>query len=97
MNYRYFVLTVVSTGVLLTGCYTPDGQPDRTATGALMGGAIGAGTGALIGNASGHHTAEGGGNWWRGRPIDRCAHRQFDGAAAPRGAAGASAANARAG
>ena len=59
MNYRYFVLTVVSTGVLLTGCYTPDGQPDRTATGALMGGAIGAGTGALIGNASGHHTAEG--------------------------------------
>ena len=59
MNYRYFVLTVLSTGVLLTGCYTPDGQPDRTATGALMGGAIGAGTGALIGNASGHHTAEG--------------------------------------
>ena len=59
MNYRYFVLTVISMSVLLTGCYTPDGQPDRTANGALFGGALGAGAGALIGNASGHHTAEG--------------------------------------
>ena len=59
MDYRYFAITVVATGVLLTGCYTPDGQPDRTASGALFGGALGAGTGALIGNASGHHTAEG--------------------------------------
>ena len=59
MNYRHLVLTVVSTGVILTGCYTSDGQPNRTANGALLGGALGAGTGALIGNAAGHHTAEG--------------------------------------
>ena len=59
MNYRNLAVTVVSTGVLLTGCYTPDGQPDRTANGALIGGMAGAGTGALIGNAAGHHTAEG--------------------------------------
>ena len=59
MKYRKITLAVVSTGMLLTGCYTPDGQPNRTANGALIGGAFGAGTGALIGNAAGHHTAEG--------------------------------------
>ncbi len=59
MKYRHLAVTVVLTGVLLTGCYTPDGQPNRTANGALLGGAAGAGVGALIGNASGHHTAEG--------------------------------------
>jgi len=59
MKYRNLVLTTVSTGLLLAGCYTPEGQPDRTANGALFGGAVGAGTGALIGNAAGHHTAEG--------------------------------------
>ncbi|MEI8079990.1 MAG: glycine zipper domain-containing protein [bacterium] len=59
MNYRNLASTAVLSGVFLTGCYTPDGQPDRTANGALIGGALGAGTGALIGNASGHHTAEG--------------------------------------
>ena len=59
MNYRHVILTVVSTGVLVSGCYTPDGQPDRTATGALVGGATGAGVGALIGNAAGHNTAAG--------------------------------------
>jgi surface antigen len=42
-----------------TGCETPSGNPDRTATGALAGGAIGAGTGAIIGNYAGHNTAEG--------------------------------------
>ena len=41
------------------GCQTPEGNPDRTATGALTGAAIGAGTGAIIGNASGHHAGEG--------------------------------------
>ncbi len=45
--------------MLMAGCETPYGTPDRTATGALTGGAIGAGTGAIIGNYSGHHTAEG--------------------------------------
>jgi outer membrane lipoprotein SlyB len=41
------------------GCQTPEGRTDRTATGALAGGALGAGTGALIGNYAGHHTAGG--------------------------------------
>jgi hypothetical protein len=45
--------------ILAAGCETPSGNPDRTATGALAGGAIGAGTGAIIGNYSGHHTAGG--------------------------------------
>jgi len=40
--------------LIIAGCTTPEGQPDRTATGALTGGAIGAGTGAIIGSASGH-------------------------------------------
>jgi outer membrane lipoprotein SlyB len=50
---------IASTAVLALGCYTPEGRPDRTATGALTGGAIGAGTGAIIGNYAGHNTAEG--------------------------------------
>lgn len=42
--------------VFLTGCETPYGTPDRTATGALTGGAIGVASGALIG---GRHAGEG--------------------------------------
>ena len=49
----------MAAGILAAGCTTPSGQPDRTASGALLGGMLGAGTGALIGNAAGHHTAEG--------------------------------------
>jgi len=53
----------VACGAVLTmlaaGCETPEGTPDRTATGALAGGAIGAGTGAIIGNYAGHNTAAG--------------------------------------
>ena len=45
--------------ILAAGCETPEGYPDRTATGALTGGAIGAGTGAIIGGSSGHHAGEG--------------------------------------
>ena len=45
--------------LLAAGCYTPSGEPDRTATGALTGGALGAGTGAIIGGVSGHHAGEG--------------------------------------
>ena len=49
----------LAAGILLTdGCYTPEGQPDRTASGALAGGAIGAGTGAIIGSAT-RHAGEG--------------------------------------
>ena len=50
---------VIAAALLAGGCATPYGEPDRTATGALLGGMLGAGTGALIGNAAGHHTAEG--------------------------------------
>ena len=49
-------LTVVGLAVLVAGCETPEGYPDRTATGALAGGAIGAASGAVIG---GQHAAEG--------------------------------------
>ena len=44
------------TVLVLAGCYTPEGNPDRTASGALAGAAIGAGSGAIIG---GRHAGEG--------------------------------------
>ena len=50
---------IASAAILAFGCQTPDGRTDRTATGALTGGAIGAGTGAIIGNYAGHNTAGG--------------------------------------
>ncbi|MCX7887016.1 MAG: glycine zipper domain-containing protein [Verrucomicrobiae bacterium] len=37
----------------LTGCQTPEGRTDRTATGTLAGAVLGAGTGALIGSLTG--------------------------------------------
>ena len=52
-------LAVTAVGLGLVGCTTPYGEPDRTATGALVGGGAGAGIGALIGNAAGHNTAAG--------------------------------------
>lgn len=59
MKRHSFGSAVVAAGlVLAVGCYTPEGRPDRTASGALAGGAIGAGTGAIIGSAS-HHAGEG--------------------------------------
>ncbi len=57
MNRTFYLTALAAT--LAVGCYTPEGQPDRTATGALTGGAIGAGTGAIIGNYAGHNTAGG--------------------------------------
>lgn len=42
-------LSLLTAAVVFTGCETPDGNPDRTATGALAGGAIGAASGAVIG------------------------------------------------
>jgi hypothetical protein len=60
MKTQYFITSVaLAATIIISGCTTPYGQPDRTATGALAGGMIGAGTGALIGNAAGHHTATG--------------------------------------
>ncbi len=39
--------------LVVLGCQTPEGQTDRTATGALAGGALGAATGAIIGGTRG--------------------------------------------
>ena len=50
---RQTVVATAAAMLIVAGCTTPEGQPDRTATGALTGGAIGAGTGAIIGSASG--------------------------------------------
>lgn len=44
---------VVVVGLVLAGCTTSEGTPDRTATGALVGAGVGAGSGAIIGSTSG--------------------------------------------
>lgn len=49
-----FGLAAAAVTIALTGCETYEGTPDRTGTGALAGGAIGATSGAIIGNQSGH-------------------------------------------
>ena len=49
-------LTAAAAATLLTGCETPYGEPDRTGTGALIGGGSGAAIGALAG---GRHAGEG--------------------------------------
>jgi outer membrane lipoprotein SlyB len=50
---------IVASLAAVIGCETPYGEPDRTATGALAGGALGATTGAIIGHGSGRHGVEG--------------------------------------
>ncbi len=51
---KYVATSCVAVVTLISaGCYTPEGQVDRTATGALTGAALGAGTGAIIGGQSG--------------------------------------------
>ncbi|MGA2801064.1 MAG: YXWGXW repeat-containing protein [Verrucomicrobiota bacterium] len=42
-------LVIAGLAILLTGCETPEGTPDNTASGALTGGAVGAISGAAIG------------------------------------------------
>ena len=56
MKLNTFALLIGTLAVVLTGCETPNGTPDRTATGALTGGAIGVASGALLG---GRHSGEG--------------------------------------
>ena len=56
MKPNCFAVLAGTCAVVLTGCETPSGTPDRTATGALTGGAIGVASGALIG---GRHAGEG--------------------------------------
>ena len=65
MKIMYRTVAIVSMALLLTtGCVNPNGTPDNTGTGAIMGGGIGAvigaiadrahpGAGALIGGAAG--------------------------------------------
>jgi outer membrane lipoprotein SlyB len=55
MKMNTFALLIGTSAVVLTGCETPYGTPDRTATGALTGGAIGVASGALLG---GRHSGE---------------------------------------
>jgi outer membrane lipoprotein SlyB len=50
-----FALLIGTSAVVLSSCETPYGTPDRTATGALTGGAIGMASGALLG---GRHSGE---------------------------------------
>ena len=56
MKFYACGLCVLGAAVVLSGCETPYGTPDRTGTGALAGGAIGAVSGAVIG---GRHAGEG--------------------------------------
>ena len=54
---RHISIGMVVIALVLAGCETPEGRPDRAATGALTGAAIGAGSGAIIGGS--HHAGEG--------------------------------------
>jgi outer membrane lipoprotein SlyB len=55
MKMNPFTILIGTFAVVLTSCETPYGTPDRTATGALTGGAIGVASGALLG---GRHSGE---------------------------------------
>jgi hypothetical protein len=54
MKKHTLVFTSAALAILLTGCESPDGTPNQTGTGALIGGAIGAAAGGLIGSTSRH-------------------------------------------
>jgi len=53
MNNLKFLSLLSVAAIVVTGCETYDGQPNRTANGALIGGAVGATSGAIIGNNAG--------------------------------------------
>lgn len=52
-NCHAVLAVALVSGLALTGCYTPEGRPDRTASGALGGAAVGAASGAMIGRSPG--------------------------------------------
>ncbi len=54
MKPQSLALMLGALALVLTGSETPYGTPDRTATGALAGGGIGAASGAIIGGATGN-------------------------------------------
>jgi len=47
-KFNGLILVVATSAVLLTGCIDPNGQPNNTGSGALIGGVLGAITGAAI-------------------------------------------------
>ena len=49
MKKHTLILIMASMAVLLSGCINPDGSPNNTGSGALIGGAFGAFTGVAIG------------------------------------------------
>jgi outer membrane lipoprotein SlyB len=55
MKRIHSCLVVVCASLSLVGCVSPNGQPDHTASGALIGGA----SGAIVGSAVGHHPGPG--------------------------------------
>lgn len=52
MKNHALIFTSAALAILLTGCESPDGTPNQTGTGALIGGAIGAAAGGLLGSTS---------------------------------------------
>ncbi len=52
MKSRVLTLAVAASTAALTGCVNPDGSPNNTGSGALIGGAVGALSGAAIGGRS---------------------------------------------
>jgi len=53
MKNLEFLSVLAVAAIVVTGCQTYDGQPNRTANGAIIGGAVGATSGAIIGNNAG--------------------------------------------
>lgn len=49
MTKKVILAAMTGLTVLLNGCVNPDGSPDNTGSGALLGGVFGAATGAIIG------------------------------------------------
>jgi hypothetical protein len=58
LNGRSFGLAAAVAAIAVTGCYNPNGTPDNTATGALVGAGSGAAIGAIAANGS-HRAGEG--------------------------------------
>lgn len=49
MKFYALTFAAAASAILLTGCQYPNGEPNNTGTGALVGGGIGAATGAALG------------------------------------------------
>src|SRR5437868_3465110 len=49
MKFNASILVIGTVAMVLTGCEYPNGEPNNTGTGALVGGGIGAASGAVLG------------------------------------------------